>query len=57
MSPNQAVTTMHVSAFITSCVAFIALPLPPLWANAVFLSTMLCGFYMLLLLEAKQSKQ
>jgi UDP-GlcNAc:undecaprenyl-phosphate GlcNAc-1-phosphate transferase len=57
MSPNQAVTTMHVSAFITSCVAFIALPLPPLWANVIFLSTMLCGFYMLLLLEAKQSKQ
>ena len=54
MSPNQAVTTMHVSAFITSCLAFIALPLPPLWANAVFFFTILGGFYMLLRLETNR---
>jgi len=57
MSPNQAVTTMHVSAFITSCLAFIALPLPPLWANAVFFFTILGGFFILLRLETNQSRQ
>ncbi len=56
MSPNQAVTTMHVSAFITSCLAFIALPLPPVWANAVFFLTLLVGFYILLRLETNQGK-
>lgn len=51
MSPTQAVTAMHVSAFLVGCLAFIALPLPPFWANTVFLLAMLCGGLILLWLE------
>lgn len=43
LSPVQSVTLMHVAALLTGCLAFIALPLPPLQANAVFVSTLLCG--------------
>lgn len=53
MSPNQAVTAMHVSAFLVGCLAFIALPLPPLWANTIFVLTILCGGLILLWLEKK----
>jgi len=56
MSPNQAVTAMHVSAFLVGCVAFIALPLPPIWANIIFILTMLCGGLVLLWLE-KNTKE
>lgn len=53
MSPGQAVTAMHVAAFVAGCLAFIALPLPPLWANAIFLCAMLGGGLALLWLEKK----
>lgn len=51
LSPNQAVSAMHIAAFITSCLAFIALPLPPLWANTVFVLTITCGLVILLWLD------
>jgi UDP-GlcNAc:undecaprenyl-phosphate GlcNAc-1-phosphate transferase len=53
MSPAQAVTTMHVAALLTGCLAFIALPLPPLWANTLFVFSLFCGFIFLLWLEKK----
>lgn len=53
MSPNQAVTVMHVAALLTGCLAFIALSLSPLWANALFLLVLLCGGFALLWLEKK----
>lgn len=43
MSPTQAVTTMHVAALLIGCLAFIALPLPPIQANLLFALTLLCG--------------
>lgn len=53
MSPGQAVTAMHVAAFVAGCLAFIALPLPPLWANVIFLCAMFCGGLTLLWLEKR----
>jgi len=53
MSPTQAVTAMHVAAFIVGCLAFIALPLHPIWANVIFVSAMLCGGMILLWLEKR----
>lgn len=53
MSPDQAVTAMHVAAFVAGCLAFVALPLPPLWANVIFLCAMLCGGLTLLWLEKR----
>ena len=43
LSSVQSVTLMHVTALLTGCLAFIALPLPPLWANAVFVMILLFG--------------
>lgn len=53
LSPNQAVTVMHVAALLTGCLAFIALSLSPLWANGLFGLILLCGGLALLWLEKK----
>jgi UDP-GlcNAc:undecaprenyl-phosphate GlcNAc-1-phosphate transferase len=51
MSQAQAVTTMHVTALLISCLAFIALPLPPLQANLLFIVALLCGLVSILFLQ------
>jgi hypothetical protein len=44
---------MHLFAIVSGCLAFMALPLPPLWANAIFASALLVGFTLLVWLEKK----
>jgi len=44
---SRAVLTMHLFAIVSGCLAFMALPLPPLWANAIFLSAVLIGLLIL----------
>jgi UDP-GlcNAc:undecaprenyl-phosphate/decaprenyl-phosphate GlcNAc-1-phosphate transferase len=51
MSPIRAVTTMHIGAILASCLAFIALPLPPFWANVLFIMALLCGLILLFWLQ------
>ena len=51
MSPVQAVTTMHVAALFTGCVAFMALLLPPLLANSIFAVVLLSGLFTVFWLE------
>jgi len=51
MSPVQAVTTMHVAALLTGCIAFMALLLPPLLANSIFAVVLLCGLFTVFWLE------
>jgi UDP-GlcNAc:undecaprenyl-phosphate GlcNAc-1-phosphate transferase len=53
MSPAQAVTTMHVGALLIGCLAFVALPLPPLQANLLFVLSLLCGMISIVLLQRK----
>jgi UDP-GlcNAc:undecaprenyl-phosphate GlcNAc-1-phosphate transferase len=53
---SRAVLTMHLSAIISGCLAFMALPLPPLWANAIFASALLAGLFLLLWLEKKEPR-
>jgi UDP-GlcNAc:undecaprenyl-phosphate/decaprenyl-phosphate GlcNAc-1-phosphate transferase len=43
MEPSRAVFTMHLGALVLDCLAFIAVSLPPLWANGVLLLTVLIG--------------
>lgn len=43
MGPGQAVFTMHLAALVLGCVAFIAVALPPLWSNGLFLLCLLAG--------------
>ena len=51
LSPVQSVTLMHVTALLTGCLAFIALPLPPLWANLIFGLILLCGLFVIFWFE------
>lgn len=47
LPPSRAVMTMHISAILCGCLAFIALPLPPLWANLIFATALLAGLFIL----------
>jgi len=51
---SRAVLTMHLFAIVSGCLAFMALPLPPLWANAIFISALLVGLFILVWLEKKE---
>lgn len=51
MSPGRAVITMHIAAFLSGCLAFIALPLPPLQANLLFALALLFGLFILIRLQ------
>jgi UDP-GlcNAc:undecaprenyl-phosphate GlcNAc-1-phosphate transferase len=51
---SRAVLTMHLFAIVTGCLAFMALPLPPLWANVVFACTLLVGLSLLIWLEKRE---
>lgn len=54
MSPAQAVVTMHVGALLISCLAFVALQLPPLEANLLFALTLICGLIALIILQSER---
>jgi UDP-GlcNAc:undecaprenyl-phosphate GlcNAc-1-phosphate transferase len=49
----RAVAVMHVAAIVLGCLAFIALNLPPLYANLIFGLTLLAGLAAYLYLERK----
>ena len=51
MSPTQAVVTMHVAALLIGCLAFVALPRPPLEANPLFALALVCGLAFMLILQ------
>lgn len=53
---SRAVLTMHLFAIVSGCLAFMALPLPPLWANAIFAFALLVGFSVLIWLEIKEPR-
>ena len=43
MNRNRAVLLMHVVALLLGCLAFIALEMPPVWANVAFGTCLLAG--------------
>jgi len=53
MSQAQAVMTMHVAALLLGCLAFVALPQPPLEANLLFGLAVLAGIVALIILQKK----
>ena len=57
MSSNRAVLSMHITALLLGCLAFIALGLPPLVANAIFAAILLIGLIALFLLESQSQPQ
>ena len=52
---SRAVLTMHLFAIVSGCLAFMALPLPPLWANVIFAAALLVGLSLLIWLEKRTS--
>jgi hypothetical protein len=47
---------MHLFAIISGCLAFVALPLPPLWANLIFAAAALTGLVILFWLERQEAR-
>jgi UDP-GlcNAc:undecaprenyl-phosphate GlcNAc-1-phosphate transferase len=54
--PGRAVLTMHLAAIISGCLAFVALPRPPLWANLIFAAALVTGLAILFWLERQDSR-
>jgi UDP-GlcNAc:undecaprenyl-phosphate GlcNAc-1-phosphate transferase len=51
MHPNRSVLTMHLSAVLLGCLAFMVLYLPPVWSNGIFGLIVLAGGLILVYLE------
>jgi UDP-GlcNAc:undecaprenyl-phosphate/decaprenyl-phosphate GlcNAc-1-phosphate transferase len=51
---SRAVLTMQLAGILSGCLAFIALPLYPLWANMIFAGGLIVGLIILLWLEGKE---
>jgi len=52
MSPQRSVLIMHLTAILIDCLAFIALSLPPIWANTLFGLILLSGFFAIFWLDS-----
>jgi len=57
MSPQRSVTTMHLVAILINCLAFVALSLPPLWANMLFGLILLSGFFTIFWLDSEKKAE
>jgi UDP-GlcNAc:undecaprenyl-phosphate GlcNAc-1-phosphate transferase len=56
ISPLRSVFTMHLAAIVIDLLAFSALFLPPVWANTVFVSILLLGFYVVFRLDFREQR-
>lgn len=52
--PNQAVMTLHLTSLLLGCLAFIAMNLPPLLSNMLFISTILIGIGLIVYLDDRK---
>jgi hypothetical protein len=55
MDPNRAVLTMQIMAFLLSSLAFISLPLAPIYANLIFAGVVLIGILLVVYLDFTKS--
>jgi len=53
---SRVVLSMHLCAVISGCLAFVALPMPPLWANAIFVAALLTGLVLFFWLEKTEAR-
>lgn len=51
---SRAVLMMHLAAIVSGCLAFLALPMPPIWANLIFLAAVITGLVILFWLERQE---
>jgi UDP-GlcNAc:undecaprenyl-phosphate/decaprenyl-phosphate GlcNAc-1-phosphate transferase len=54
MSCSRAVMTMHVAAMLLGCLAFVLLPIPPIWGNSVFAACVITGALGILILDNRR---
>jgi hypothetical protein len=54
MSRNRAVLLMHVVALLLGCLAFMALEMPPVWANSAFGVCLLAGWAGILWIDSRK---
>lgn len=55
IEPSRAVLMMHLAALVLDCLAFIALTLPPLWANSILAFVVLSGIGLVVFFENKHT--
>ncbi len=51
MHPNRAVLTMQIIALLLGSLAFITLPLPPIYANLIFIGIVFLGIVLVIYLD------
>lgn len=51
VAPLHAVVLVLLASVLTGCLAFIALAMPPVWANAIFFGALAAGFVAILWME------
>jgi UDP-GlcNAc:undecaprenyl-phosphate/decaprenyl-phosphate GlcNAc-1-phosphate transferase len=54
LEPSRAVYIMHLAALVLDCLAFIAVGLPPIWANGVLVLAILLGIGFIIFFEKSQ---
>jgi len=54
LDPSRAVLTMHMGALLLDCLAFMAIILPPVWANGLLVMTVLVGIVLIIFFEKSQ---
>jgi len=57
VQPNQAVIILHMASLLLGCLAFIAMNLPPVTSNAIFIGTILIGTGFILYLDDRRRWQ
>ena len=51
VAPLHAVVLVLLASVLTGCLAFIALAMPPLWANVIFVGALIVGIVTILWME------
>ncbi len=54
LDPSRAVLTMHMAALVLNCLAFMAVILPPIWANGLLALAILFGIAGIIFFEKSQ---
>ena len=54
VEPNQAVIILHIASLLLGCLAFIAMNLPPVTSNAIFVGTILAGIGLFVYLDDRR---
>jgi hypothetical protein len=53
LASSRAIVTMHLTALLLGFLAFIALPLPPVYGNLIFFFCLLIGIGLIIYLDRR----